>query len=250
MRNWRGALEWYRKNNTAAQIGFNPDGMCLKVCRTARDIPARYLTAKEAQDATPKEHRVYRVRDLRKGMFLFFDDPNDSNKAGHIVTMIGRVKGFDWDNLDDVLVETNSVVRGRLVVVRATYFTRHWGDPFQFGATMLNGYEIDYPQPGNTRVKRFKRSGPRFDVRLLDDAIKKGHRSDLRRYVSQIEDAVSDLPDDPHPSRVVNFKKTFAKSRIIDMVELNDAVNKGDRDGIVKQVRNRLNGVIKSVPPA
>jgi hypothetical protein len=144
MRSWRDVLEWYRSHQTGSQIGFDPDGMCLKICRVSAGLPSLYPSAKEAQDATPEKHRVRRVRDLRRGMKLFYDDPNDSNRFGHIVTMIGRVKGADLDSLHDVLCETNSVKANEVVVVRGDYFPRHWGDPFVFGATWLNGQEIDY----------------------------------------------------------------------------------------------------------
>ena len=246
MHDWRETLEWYKTHNTAREIGFNPDNMCLKVCRTARLIGPGALTAKISQDATPKAHRVHRVRDLRKGMVLYFDDPNDSNKAGHVVTMIGRVPGFDWDDLDDVLVETNSVVSGRLVVVRASYFLKHWGDPFQFGATWLNGQVLDVNEV-RTRVVRFKKSGPKFDVGLLDAAIEKGHRSDLRKYVNRIEDAVADLPDDKRRTKLVEFTETFEKKRVLDMPLLREASENAPK---VQDVQKRLNSIIKSVPPA
>ena len=248
---WQEDLAWYRNNQTTAQIGFNPDGMCLKVCRTSRDIAAKHLTAKQAQDATPKEHRFTRVRDLRKGMKLYFDDPHDSNTAGHIVTMIGRVKGFDWDSLDDILVETNSVVRGQLVVVRASYFKSHWGDSFQFGTDFLNGVEFDYyakdrPKRDETpRVERFRDSAPDWNVKILDRAVKAGRR-DLAKDVAKIEQAVKDLPDDVKDPRVAEFKETFDEKRILKMKLLNAAVNEG-RSGRVKTQRDKLRQAIKSV---
>lgn len=246
MHDYQETLEWYRENQTARDIGFNPDGMCLKICRTARDIGPKYLTAKQSQDAVPPQHRVHKVRDLRKGMNLYFDDPNDSNKAGHIVTQIGRVKGFDVDDLNDVLVETNSVVSGQLVIVRATYFTKHWGDPFQFGSTWLNGQVLDVPS-AQSRVYNFKHSGPNWNVRMLDRAIDAG-RSELKPKVHAIDKAVADLPDDKRSSRVTAFKEAYEKHRVLRMPLLNDAVNKGDRHGTVKKDRDRLQNIIKSVP--
>jgi len=249
---WQQDLEWYRNHQTASQIGFNPDGMCLKVCRTSRAIGPKFLTAKQAQDATPKEHRFTRVRDLRRGMKLFFDDPHDSNTAGHIVTMIGRVKGYDPDSLDDVLVETNSVVRGQLVVVRGSYFKAHWGDSFQFGTDYLNGVEFDYyqkPKPPqrdtSARVLSFRESAPDWDVKILDRAVKAG-RKDLAKDVAKIEQAVKDLPDDVKDTRVHQFKDTFNEKRILEMRLLNVAVKEG-RSGRVKTQRDKLRQAIKSV---
>lgn len=178
MRNFKETLEWYRRNQRTSQIGFNPDNMCLKVVRTARGIGALYPTAKRAQDATPKKHRFTRVRDLRRGMVLYYDHPRDGNTAGHVVTMIGRVKGANPDSLHDILVETNSVKRGELVVVRGDYFQKHWGDPFQFGATWLNGKELDIPNHPNK-----KRKGKKSVKKVAQEVIngKWGNGADRRK---------------------------------------------------------------------
>lgn len=250
---WKEDLEWYETHQTESQIGFDPDGMCLKVCRTSRDVGSKYLTAAECRDATPKEFRHYKVRDLRKGMKLYFGDPNDSNTADHIVTMIGRVKGFDWDDLNDVLVETNSVKSGELVVVRGTYFKQHWNDDFQFGANWINGVELDYagqkkiekpkqpePAPGH-RVDKFRQSGNKWDVKFLD----RSKRPDLLAKVGDIENLVEYLPDEGD-SLVSDFKKTFEEDRVLDMHLLNEAVKNG-RTGTVKNVRDDLRTLIKSV---
>jgi hypothetical protein len=111
VRDWRGALDWYDTHQTKAQIGFDPDGMCLKVCRTARNIPAKHLTAREAQDATPEAFRVYKVEDLRKGMIAYFDDPDDGNRAGHIVTIVGRLRGHKLSDLSGVVTESTGATR-------------------------------------------------------------------------------------------------------------------------------------------
>jgi len=251
---WQEDLEWYRNHQTTNEIGFNPDGMCLKVCRTSRGIAAKFLTAKQAQDATPPAHRITRVRDLRKGMKLFFDDPNDSNTAGHIVTMIGRVKDFDWDSMDDILVETNSVVSGQLVVVRASYFKAHWGDAFRFGTDYLNGVEFDYLGKGKVqepkhrddspRVENFRKSAPEWNVNILDRAIEAG-RQDLVKPVRDIEAAVKALPDE-EDTRVARFKERFKEDRRLEMMLLNEAVQDG-RTGTVQIQRDAIRRAIKKV---
>jgi hypothetical protein len=262
MRDWKGDLEWYRTHQTTAQIGFNPDGMCQKVCRTSRDIGPMYLTAKQCQDAVPKELRITRVRNLRKGMKLFFDDPNDSNTAGHIVTMIGRIRGGDWDDLNDVLVETNSVKSGQLVVVRASYFKQYWGDSFQFGAPWINGVELDYPgwktdgrgkeiapkpkDDTTPRVQNFRESGNEWNVNILDRAVAGGRR-DIAPKVKAIEEAVDRLPDDIKDENVKEFKDTFKKRRILKMALLNESVNNDARKVRVKAGRDELRQIIKSV---
>lgn len=247
MRDFKQTLEWYDTHRTARELGFNPDGMCLKICRTARGIPAVYGTAKAAQDATPSSKRVFRVRDLRRGMILYFDDPADSNKAGHVASMRGRVKGFDPDSLHDVLLETNSVKKGELVVVRGTYFMQHWGDPFQFGAKWLNGFDLDYPS-GQSRVAKFKDGGPQWHVGFLDAAVNAG-RKGIKPIRDGIDAAVKALPNDDKDTRVRQFKEEYARTRILRMGLLNAAVTQGGREGSVKTQRDRIRALIRSLPP-
>lgn len=174
MKPFRDVMEWYRNHQTASQLGFDPDGMCLKICRTAAGKAAVYPSALEAQRNTPEAHRVRKVRDLRKGMVLYYDHPSDSNPYGHIVTMIGRVKGADPDSLRDVLVETNDVKANEVVVVRGDYFPQHWGDPFVFGATWLNGSEIDYSGRTKSKPPPLDSRGPRVDEAI--ENLKKAER--------------------------------------------------------------------------
>lgn len=243
-RSWSEALNWYRNHRTANAIGFDPDGMCLKICRTARNIPAKYLTAREAMLATPEEFRVYKVRDLRRGMVAFYADPNDSNPADHIVTVAGRVKGFDPDDLDDVLFETNSVVPDGLVIVRGTYFEEHWGDPFKFGATWLNGVELDTPHH-LSKVERFNNGGPVYDLNLLEKAGK--NRPKPAAILARIETQIKRLPENPKLVRVRGFKDEWRADRKIDLSLLDAAVREG-RVGVVKQVRDEIRRLIETLP--
>jgi hypothetical protein len=245
MRDFKDTLEWYRTHNTAREIGFNPDGMCLKVCRTDRDIGPLHLTAKEAQDLTPIGERIFNVRKLRRTMVLFYDDPDDSNRAGHIATLIGRVKGFDPDSLHDLLVETNSVKAGELTVVRGDYFTEHWGDEFVFGATWLNGEILDVPGQ-LSKVERFNNGGPVYNLNLLHKASMAG-RERPRQILSQIETQIRRLPDSPKLPRVREFKDEWRDTRKIDMFLLDAAVKDG-RTGVVKKVRDEIKRLIEKLP--
>lgn len=144
-RNTAQALEWYRTHTTTKQIGFNPDGMCLKICRTARNIGSKYPSAKAAQDATPLKHRISDISKIEPGMVMYFDDPWDSNKYGHIVTVESRKSDVSRSSLSSLVVWTNSVEKGKLVRVSADYFPRVWGDPFVFASDWLNGVVLDLP---------------------------------------------------------------------------------------------------------
>jgi hypothetical protein len=144
MRTTDQTIEWYQGNETwPAQIGFDPDGMCLKICRTARDLPAKYPSALSAQVSTPTKYRVTDVSKIERGMVVYYDEPGDSNPYGHIVTVVGRVRGADRSELSSLLVRTNSVKTNEIVVTRGDYFTRYWNDAFTFASTWLNGFELD-----------------------------------------------------------------------------------------------------------
>lgn len=260
---WRETLEWFKSHRTKDLIGFDPDGMCLKIQRTARNIPARYLTARDAMLATPHEFRHTKIADLRRGMVAYYADPHDSNPADHIVGVLGRVKDFDPHDLNDVLMITNSVQADRLTIVRGTYFEQHWGDDFKFGATWLNGYELDVPfkhahgepvgedhgelaydgLPRETKVKKFHDSAPEYDLRLLDRA----DRPKAKRILDQIETQVRRLPNAPGLTRVKEFKLQVKDDRILDLRILDEAVNAG-RVGLVKSVRDEIRRLIGALP--
>jgi hypothetical protein len=135
MRNVDEALKYYQDHRNAWP--FDPDGQCLKICRTARDIDAMFPTALSAQHGTPEQYRVYSLNDVKRGMVMYFDDPNDSNPFGHIVTCLGR------DKEKFLLTWTNDAAPNVLRIVYASFFPRMWGDQFQFAATWLNGVELD-----------------------------------------------------------------------------------------------------------
>lgn len=145
-RDTKGMVEWYRTHRTTTQIGFNPNGMCLKVCRTARNIPSLYQSALAAQVATPKEDRIYDPSKFQVGLIAFFDDPRDDNPYGHIASIVGK-KVDKPNSLDDWVFDSNSIESGRLTRVAGDYFTKHWGDKLQFAATSLNKVDLLLPSP-------------------------------------------------------------------------------------------------------
>lgn len=130
--------------------------MCLSLQRQARGLPAVYPSALSAANATPESERVHKVTDLRRGMVAYSDHPSDSNPFGHIYFVAGwRTKEkTDPENLN---VWTN-LADGTVGIVPITFFLKNWGDPFQFGATWLNGYnfsEFDAaPKPDEGRDHR------------------------------------------------------------------------------------------------
>jgi hypothetical protein len=192
-------IDWYKTHEVyPGQLTFDPDGMCLAITRTARDIGPRYPSALSAQLNTPVKYRVTKIEDIRMGMVGFSDDPNDSNPFGHVYTFVGRLRGVDPSTLDSLLVRTNSVISNQIVVVKATYFKEHWGDDFQFAATWLNGEELigpwqgkqsePKPEPKPEKVRTFPRLESAIDnmaegINDLQKAIK-AHKKD--RYVTAL----------------------------------------------------------------
>lgn len=141
-------------------------GYCLRLARMAPRLPAVHPSAVAAQQATPRRNRVHDIQDLRRGMVAYFDDPNDSNPYGHIVTVAGWVNQEPTDSLDDLLCWSNDAARtGGVDLVRASFFPAAWGDEFQFGATSLNGYDLPGYQAG---VRRHALIGDALDQAIRD----------------------------------------------------------------------------------
>lgn len=154
-RDTAATLEWYERHTTRSQLGYNPDGMCLKICREARGLPSGWASAVVAQAATPERHRVRDLTKVRPGMVMYFDDPHDGNQFGHIVTVAAVARTVR--SLADITVWSNSVRSGAVVKVTADYFPRAWGDRFQFAATWLNGEALILPgAPAEAPVPRFR----------------------------------------------------------------------------------------------
>lgn len=127
--------------------------LCLSLTRQAPGLPALHASAAAAAAATPGRYRVRDVRDLRRGMVAYFDDPTDDNKFGHSVTVAGWADSTPTDDLADLLTWTNDAKRpGGVDLVRASFFPDRWGDAFQFGATMLNGFDLPGYENGRQKV--------------------------------------------------------------------------------------------------
>lgn len=185
MRSTPQTLEWYRQNETTQELGFNPDGMCLKIVRTARGLPAMFPSALSSQLATPTEHRITKIEDIFQGMVGYYDDPNDENPFGHIVTYMGRFKGVDRSDPASLICRTNSVISGRIVVVRGDFFESRWGDKFQFASNWLNGQEL----PVQTAKKNplGKAASLREAVKLINRSIKHHEKAGHDRLVKALK---------------------------------------------------------------
>lgn len=197
-------------------------GLCLSLARQAPGLPAVYPSALAAAHATPEADRVYRVRDLRRGMVAYFDNPTDSNPYAHIVTVAGWegcplcFNGKAADDLEhedphhtgqlaDLLVWTNDAARtGGVDLVHASFFpgtSLGWGDPFLFGATSLNGYTL----PGyGTPTQKPATLGEAFDQAIAQ--VRKAIRHHRRRQ-----------GEDPTPRRAA-----LIRALTVDLAEMKE----------------------------
>jgi hypothetical protein len=158
---------WLREQDKINSTAWR--GLCLKLARSARNIGPMYPTAISAQHATPKKYRVYDLDKVKRGMVAYFDDPNDDNPAGHIVTVQGR------DNQGRLLCWTNDVAGpGMVSLTPMSFFPSQWGDQFRFGATWLNGVRLDMPEQKKkaSKPKPVNEENIRKAINRLDDAIK------------------------------------------------------------------------------
>lgn len=191
--------DWYKTHEVyPGSLDFDPDGMCQKICRTARNIGPGYASALAQQQATPLSLRVYDPENAVNGMVAFFDDPNDSNPFGHIATLMGRIKGADRGSLASCLFRTNSVVANRIVVVRGDYFERHWGDRFQFFGKTLNGVLLDLPEKKPSRPDPEPESLPNLP---------KGAVARLERMLDVYDEMIENHSDKPR------FVKAFRRDK-------------------------------------
>lgn len=132
-------LDFLRHENQRGATNWG--ALCLKLQRTARGIPAMFPTALAAANGTPRDHRFYELDQVTRGMVAYFDDPRDSNPYGHITCVAGR------DEDGELLHWTNDASgRGRVSLVRHSFFRQYWGDQFSFAADWLNGQDLPLPQ--------------------------------------------------------------------------------------------------------
>jgi hypothetical protein len=190
-------IGWYRDHRTKAKIGWDPDGMCQKICRTARNIGPGAPSALASALSTPEQYRVRKVSEIVPGDVMYFDDPKDSNPFGHIVTATWRDPKLNPNTLRSIAVETNSVKADQIVTVRADYFGVHWGDSFQWGGRWLNGepfYDLTDPKPKPkpkapekwSRIEESIKNLERTDT-LLVAAIKAHRKAGHDRYVKALQ---------------------------------------------------------------
>ncbi len=194
-RNTPDALAYLRRQHDIDSRAWR--ALCLKLCRSARNIPAVFPSASAAMQGTPMSERVYDVSKLVEGMVVYFDDPNDSNKFGHIATLrVAKGAGsLAWSN--DVRDS------GGVDTVDMDWFRRNWGDKFQFAAISLNGFDLILPKPVPVPKptkhpievpKKATLSNLDYAIHRMDKAIafhrSKGHTRLVRALLKERQDII------------------------------------------------------------
>lgn len=132
------AVHWYQGQHEAGATSWFQ--LCLSGARIARGLPAVAPRARTAGEVTPERFRVYDPREIQPGMVLYFwGDDDDVN--GHIVT--GAYDPNDHKGLEIPTWTNDALTHGGMDRVPGAWFPLHWGKPFRFAATSLNGFELD-----------------------------------------------------------------------------------------------------------
>lgn len=205
---------WYATHRTKSAIGFDPDGMCQKICRTPRNIGPGAPSALASALSTPEQYRIRRISEIVVGDVMYFDDPRDSNPFGHIVTVMERDPKVDPDWLSSLLVDTNSVQADRLTRVRADYFKRVWGDSFQWGGRWLNGepfYDlVDQDKAAEAAAKaKAEKAKKRTRIEALRDQIQALLQTDER-----LKGAMREFPKDTRYQNILQRDREVLRKRI------------------------------------
>lgn len=139
---------------------------CLVLQRSARGIPALAPTAYSAAMLTPESERIPHMKDWRRGMVGFSEDPNDPDDAGHVFYVIGRNKSsviLSWTN--------DAHEPGHVDVVPVDFYESAWKHRIMFAATWLNGYDFsDFNEPPKP-VKNYNTLGDRY-ADAIDELIR------------------------------------------------------------------------------
>lgn len=194
-RNTPDTLAWFKHQHDIGSTDWQ--ALCLKLQRSGRNLPGVFPSAFAAMMGTPMSERVYDRDKWQQGMVVYIDDPHDSNTFGHIAGLRVNKKNGTW------LVWTNDAfVRGGVSCVDVDWFKPNWGDPVQFAATSLNGFDLILPQkPVLTKPSKHPVKVPKkatmdnydYAIHRLEKAMAYHHRHNHPRYVAALEREIANL---------------------------------------------------------
>lgn len=234
---------------------FNQVGTCQLTTRIWLDSPSvgdydgdGRADAEDGWKSEPASARHTSRTGIPRGLPVSF--LGGRNDDGHRALSLGngRFRSTDWDTVNQ---------RYKAGVVGTAYsleaLERGMGVTYAGWSTTIGGKEIPSPPPPKpTRLELFHKSGPpRYNFRLVDNAIGKGSRRDeakLIRIREEIEREINRLPRDADSDSLVSrFRSDFRNKREIRLGLLNVAIGRG-RMGTVRQVRDALRELIAELP--
>jgi hypothetical protein len=225
-------------------------GICQKFTRELYDAPSVGDVDRDGDaDAVdgwkyePEKYCVYGDRNVPEGLPAFF-------KGG------GKGYGHRCISRGGRNMRSSDMRDGRytpLAVGNATIeeIERSMGVTYIGYSKSISGIEIPLPEPPPlTRLQRFHQGRPRYDLELIDNAIKYASRKDeakLIRIRNAIVAQVDRLPVDKDASLVNRFLADFEDERLLRLGLLRVAINRG-RLGTVRQVHDNIRKLISELP--
>lgn len=201
--------DFMRRQMALSESNETWKGMCESLQRQSHGFAARFASAYAHQVATPRSERLS-IKEAPVGAFIFVDDPNDSNRFGHIVG-----KWAQGETEADTPVVTNDVTDsqsgydpGNVTVCPLGWFPTHWGDNIRFATVWFGSDSIplkdDKPPESAQQDTRdwIKRSIERAElvIELMKKAIKDNdgrkhpkHEAALKREVEDQRKIIADL---------------------------------------------------------
>lgn len=183
---WRDFME---KQIQLSEYDTRWQGMCESLQRQAHGFDAAFASAYAHMIATPASERID-PREAPVGAFIFCDDPNDSNRYGHVV---GKWSREHDDDVESIPVVTNDVNDsetgydpGNVTVVPLGWFPRYWGDSIKFATLWFGGDEIPTFTP---------ESGKEDTAEWIHKAIDRAHG-----VIEMMRKALRDNDEEAHPS--------------------------------------------------
>lgn len=129
-KDWTGqdAAHWMAVAHVSGKA--NVKGMCLKTCRLAWQIPAKYPSAIIAWNNTPKKHKFFDPMQAPIGATHFWK----GGKFGHVAIQSDK-PGYVWS--------TDLPVKDRVGRIYYTEVAKLWGSKYLGWTTQLNGVDLN-----------------------------------------------------------------------------------------------------------
>ena len=124
----RDAALWMATAHMAGKRGVK--GMCLKTCRLAWQIPAKYPSAIMAWNNTPKKHKFTNPMKAPQGATHFWK----GGKFGHVAIQSDK-PGYVWT--------TDLPVKDTVGRIHYTEVEKAWGSIYLGWTTQLNGVDLN-----------------------------------------------------------------------------------------------------------